>query len=93
NDQNEASGCLQKPGRFTLALHQNRTDGEVRDGVLPGIEYLDGQRCGLRLGDLLVHGRFRLLHGLYYRHKEKKDGRFRPPGVALGAAHGRAPGA
>lgn len=34
-----------------------------------------------------------VLHGLYYRHKEKKDGLFRQPGVALGAADGRAPGA
>jgi len=34
-----------------------------------------------------------VLHGLYYRHKEKKDGRFRQPDVALGAADGRAPGA
>jgi putative MATE family efflux protein len=34
-----------------------------------------------------------VLHGLYYRHKEKKDGLFRQPGVALGAAGGRAPGA
>jgi putative efflux protein, MATE family len=33
------------------------------------------------------------LHGLYYRHKEKKDGLFRQAGVALGAADGRAPGA
>ncbi len=34
-----------------------------------------------------------VLHGLYYRHKEKEDGFFRQPGVALGAASGRAPGA
>ncbi|MDB5757735.1 MAG: Na+ driven multidrug efflux pump [Burkholderia sp.] len=34
-----------------------------------------------------------VLHGLYYRHKEKKDGSFPQPGVALGAAGGRAPGA
>jgi putative MATE family efflux protein len=34
-----------------------------------------------------------VLHGLYYRNKEKKDGLFRQPGVALGAAGGRAPGA
>ena len=34
-----------------------------------------------------------VLHGLYYRHKEKKDGLLRKPGVALGAAGGRAPGA
>ena len=34
-----------------------------------------------------------VLHGLYYLHKEKKDGLFRQPGVALGAAGGRAPGA
>jgi hypothetical protein len=34
-----------------------------------------------------------VLHGLYYRHKEKKDGLFRQPGVALGAAGSRAPGA
>ena len=33
------------------------------------------------------------LHGLYYRHKEKKDGLFRQPGVALGATGRRAPGA
>lgn len=33
------------------------------------------------------------LHGLYYRHKEKKDGLFRQPGEAFGAASGRAPGA
>ena len=34
-----------------------------------------------------------VLHGLYYLHKEKEDGFFRQPGVALGAAGGRAPGA
>jgi Na+-driven multidrug efflux pump len=34
-----------------------------------------------------------VLHGLYYRHKEKRDGLFVKPGVALGAAGGRAPGA
>jgi Na+-driven multidrug efflux pump len=34
-----------------------------------------------------------VLHGLYYCHKEKKDGLFRQPGVALGAAGGHAPGA
>jgi Na+-driven multidrug efflux pump len=34
-----------------------------------------------------------VLHGLYYRHKEKNDGLFCQPGVALGAAGGRAPGA
>ncbi len=35
-----------------------------------------------------------VLHGLYYhRHKERNDGTFRQPGVALGAAGGRAPGA
>jgi Na+-driven multidrug efflux pump len=38
-----------------------------------------------------------VLHGLYYRHnyrhKEKKDGLFVKPGVALGAAGGRAPSA
>jgi Na+-driven multidrug efflux pump len=34
-----------------------------------------------------------VLHGLYYCHKENKDGLFRQPGVALGAASGRAPGA
>ena len=34
-----------------------------------------------------------VLHGLYYRHKEKKDGLSCQPGVALGAAGGRAPGA
>jgi Na+-driven multidrug efflux pump len=36
-----------------------------------------------------------VLHGLYYyyRHKEKRDGLFRQPGVALGSAGGRAPGA
>jgi putative MATE family efflux protein len=30
-----------------------------------------------------------MLHGLYYRHKEKKDGLFPQPGGALGAAGGR----
>lgn len=34
-----------------------------------------------------------VLHGLYYRHKEKKDGLLRQSGVTLGAAGGRAPGA
>jgi Na+-driven multidrug efflux pump len=34
-----------------------------------------------------------VLHGLYYLHKEKKDGLFRQPGAALSAAGGRAPGA
>jgi len=34
-----------------------------------------------------------VLHGLYYCHKEKEDGLFRQPGVALGAAGGRATGA
>jgi Na+-driven multidrug efflux pump len=34
-----------------------------------------------------------VLHGLYYCHKEKEDGLFRQPGVALGAAGGHAPGA
>jgi Na+-driven multidrug efflux pump len=34
-----------------------------------------------------------VLYGLTYRHKEKEDGLFRQPGVALGAAGGRAPGA
>jgi putative MATE family efflux protein len=34
-----------------------------------------------------------VLHGLYYRHKEKKDGLFRHAGVAIGTADGRAPGA
>ncbi len=34
-----------------------------------------------------------VLHGLYYHHKEKNDGLIRQPGVALGAAGGRAPGA
>jgi putative MATE family efflux protein len=34
-----------------------------------------------------------VLHGLYYRHKENKDGSFPQPGAALGAAGGRAPGA
>ncbi|QNK74064.1 MATE family efflux transporter [Variovorax sp. PAMC28562] len=34
-----------------------------------------------------------VLHGLYYRHKEKKDGLFRQPSVAIGAAGDRAPGA
>jgi Na+-driven multidrug efflux pump len=34
-----------------------------------------------------------VLHGLYYRHKEKKDELFPQPGVAFGAAGGRAPGA
>jgi Na+-driven multidrug efflux pump len=34
-----------------------------------------------------------VLHALYYFHTEKKDGLFRQPGVALGAAGGRAPGA
>ncbi len=34
-----------------------------------------------------------VLHGLCYLHKEKKDGLFRQPGVALSAAGGRAPGA
>lgn len=34
-----------------------------------------------------------VLHGLYYRHKEKKDGRFRKPSIARGAAVGRTPGA
>jgi hypothetical protein len=34
-----------------------------------------------------------VLHALYYFHPEKKDGLFRQPGVALGAAGGRAPGA
>lgn len=34
-----------------------------------------------------------VLHGIYYFHKEKKDGLFRQPGVALGAAGGLASGA
>lgn len=34
-----------------------------------------------------------ILHGLSYRHKDKKDGLFRQPGVAIGAADGRASGA
>lgn len=34
-----------------------------------------------------------VLHGLYYRHKEKQDGLSRHAGVALGTAGGRAPGA
>ena len=34
-----------------------------------------------------------VLHGLYYRLKEKKDGLFRQPGVAIGATDGLAPGA
>jgi Na+-driven multidrug efflux pump len=34
-----------------------------------------------------------VLHGLYYLHKEKEDGFFRQPGVALGAAGGRTPSA
>jgi Na+-driven multidrug efflux pump len=34
-----------------------------------------------------------VLHGLYYRHKEKEDGLFHQPRVALGAAGSRAPGA
>jgi hypothetical protein len=34
-----------------------------------------------------------VLHGLYYFHKEKKDGFFRQSGIALGAAGGRAPSA
>lgn len=34
-----------------------------------------------------------VLHGLYYRYKEKTDGPFNQPSLALGAAGGRAPGA
>jgi putative MATE family efflux protein len=34
-----------------------------------------------------------VLHGLYYCHKEKKNGFLRQPGVALSAAGGRAPSA
>ena len=34
-----------------------------------------------------------VMHGRYYCHKEKEDGLFRQPGVALVAAGGRAPGA
>ena len=34
-----------------------------------------------------------VLHGVYYLHKEKEDGFFRQPGVALGAAGGRTPSA
>ena len=34
-----------------------------------------------------------VLHGLYYLHKEKEDGFFRQPVVALGAAGGRTPSA
>jgi Na+-driven multidrug efflux pump len=41
------------------------------------------------LAMLVLHG----LYYLYYRHKEKKDGLFRQPGLALGAAGSRASGA
>ncbi|RYX96559.1 MAG: hypothetical protein EOO28_06460 [Comamonadaceae bacterium] len=34
-----------------------------------------------------------VLHGLYYLYKEKKDGLFCQPSVAISAADGRAPGA
>ena len=34
-----------------------------------------------------------VLHGLYYFHKERKDGLFRQPIIALGAKDGHAPGA
>jgi hypothetical protein len=34
-----------------------------------------------------------VLHGIDYLLKEKSNGTFRHPGVALGAAGGRAPGA
>lgn len=34
-----------------------------------------------------------VLHGLYYCYKEKKDGLFSQPSVALSATGGRAPGA
>ena len=34
-----------------------------------------------------------VLHGLYYLHKEKMNGLFVKPGLALGAAGGRAPSA
>jgi len=34
-----------------------------------------------------------VLHGLYYRYKEKENGLYRQPRIALGAAGSRAPGA